>query len=547
MPILFKKFTLSFFAFLILFFSVAPNFLYVKAASIPTWYNQGIGDWFNKVYDTENPSEIFGERYTAAQVQWVLYSTVAVTLNLFLGTDVGGIVICALAQKTDQGAGGSCWADAFENLYTKNIQTPNLAQKPNKSISGFIFSDRSMSGISYTKNIINKFGSIPSAKAQVGYGYDALKPIQGMWTASRDVAFSFFVLVTIIFAFMIMFRVKINPQTVVSIQSAIPKIVIALLEVTFSYAIAGFLIDLMYVVIAVFSTAFAKFTPVTVDPVAIFNTMVYGQSFGTVQVGAIGLLTLLALPLMVALLIGVIVLLAGTGGGLVFWILFLPVLIAFAMVLWISIKTMWGMLKAFVNIILLTIFAPFQIALGILIPNFGFGAWVKSYISHLSVFVITGVIIMFSVLFMIQGVIMAASGISGGSSIARSLLAPLNTILPGIQSLSYVINTSPWPPLLGSGNGLWIGILFLGVSFVLYTMIPKATELVQSFLSGKPFAYGTAIGEAWGPIKMAGQGGLGYGFAKYEERRARDAQRAKIQYEPAAITQALRTLGIISK
>jgi hypothetical protein len=142
----------------------------------------------------------------------------------------------------------------------------------------------------------------------VGYGYDGLKPIQSMWKASRDTAFSFFVLITIIFAFMIMFRVKINPQTVVSIQSAIPKIVIALLEVTFSYAIAGFLIDLMYVVIAVFSTAFAKFIPVTVDPIAIFNTMVYGQPLGTVQIGAIGLLTMLAWPLVVALLIGVIVL-----------------------------------------------------------------------------------------------------------------------------------------------------------------------------------------------------------------------------------------------
>ena len=46
-----------------------------------------------------------------------------------------------------------------------------------------------------------------------------------------------------------MFRAKINPQTVVTIQSAIPKAVVALILVTFSYAIAGLMIDLMYLLI----------------------------------------------------------------------------------------------------------------------------------------------------------------------------------------------------------------------------------------------------------------------------------------------------------
>ena len=35
-----------------------------------TWYNQGFTDWYAKVYGDESPpSEIFGERYTAARVQ----------------------------------------------------------------------------------------------------------------------------------------------------------------------------------------------------------------------------------------------------------------------------------------------------------------------------------------------------------------------------------------------------------------------------------------------------------------------------------------------
>jgi len=44
-----------------------------------------------------------------------------------------------------------------------------------------------------------------------------------------------------------MFRMKMNPQTVISIENALPKIVIALILITFSFAIAGFLIDLTYI------------------------------------------------------------------------------------------------------------------------------------------------------------------------------------------------------------------------------------------------------------------------------------------------------------
>ena len=57
------------------------------------------------------------------------------------------------------------------------------------------------------------------------------------------------VIILIAAGFMIMFRVKINPQTVVSLQTMIPKLVITLLLVTFSYAIAGLVIDMIYVFI----------------------------------------------------------------------------------------------------------------------------------------------------------------------------------------------------------------------------------------------------------------------------------------------------------
>jgi hypothetical protein len=66
---------------------------------------------------------------------------------------------------------------------------------------------------------------------------------------------------------------------------------------------------------------------------------------------------------------------------------------------------------------------------------------------------------------------------------------------------NFAKNFVAFPPLLGSGSAQGIGLLFIGVSFVLFTMIPKATEIIQGFISGKPFAYGSAVGEAFGPVK----------------------------------------------
>lgn len=91
MSALLKKIIVSLLVFVVLFTSVAPNFFLVKAQdqsnlSAPaegSWYNQGFDQWYNKVYDenTSPGNEIFGERYTAAQVQWVIYSLFAFVIN----------------------------------------------------------------------------------------------------------------------------------------------------------------------------------------------------------------------------------------------------------------------------------------------------------------------------------------------------------------------------------------------------------------------------------------------------------------------------------
>jgi hypothetical protein len=509
MSTLLKKFILSFLSFSILFFSVAPNYLIAKAQTEPTWYNQDFKTWSGKVNDASNPSEIFGERYTSAQVQWVIYGL----FNFILQSSTGAEVLSCLF--TNSASLDSC-ASAIQSLTASstNSQNQNLANISDKSLLSLMFADRSFSGIGYVKEKIQNFSLVPIAHAQsVGFGYDVLQPIQSMWSASRNIAFGLFVLAAVIFAFMIMFRVKISPQVVITVQSAIPKLIISLILVTFSYAIAGFLIDLMYVVIGLLSVIMSSFMPsvlgLVLSPNVIFSMLTQGNVLGVIginiQSGIFVLIFAYLAPLIITLAILSIVVGVATGGLLLLIPLILMIIVVIVGV-WMSLKTIWALLKAFVNIILLTIFAPLQIVAGVIVPNFGFGQWLKSYISNLSVFIVTGALYLFSIIFLTQGVYIGLKDIAGGLIV--SLLSPIfgSAIGGSLIASGLASNYTTFPPLLGSGSAQGVGLLFLGVSFVLFTMIPKATELIQSLLSGKPFAYGSALGEIQQGVNWASTG-----------------------------------------
>lgn len=77
-------------------------------------------------------------------------------------------------------------------------------------------------------------------------GYDYLKTLNldVLWSVTRNLAYLFFVVVMIVIGFMIMFRNKIGGQIMVTVGNSIPKVVICLVLVTFSFAISGILLDL---------------------------------------------------------------------------------------------------------------------------------------------------------------------------------------------------------------------------------------------------------------------------------------------------------------
>ncbi|MFI5205964.1 MAG: hypothetical protein ACHQVK_03410, partial [Candidatus Paceibacterales bacterium] len=101
----------------------------------------------------------------------------------------------------------------------------------------------------YFHSIASNFGITKHAYAQtapLGTGFQGLQPLLGLWTAFRNIVYLLFVVAFVIIGFAIMLRVKIDPRTVMTIQNQIPKIIVGILFVTFSFAISGFLIDIMY-------------------------------------------------------------------------------------------------------------------------------------------------------------------------------------------------------------------------------------------------------------------------------------------------------------
>ncbi len=112
----------------------------------------------------------------------------------------------------------------------------------------------------YVADLMDSAHITPRAYAQ-GLGFASLNPILELWKAFRNIAYMFFVIIFIIIGFMIMFRQRIGGQAAITAQQAIPSVIISLILVTFSYAIAGFMIDLMYIVMFLIIGIFGQTLP----------------------------------------------------------------------------------------------------------------------------------------------------------------------------------------------------------------------------------------------------------------------------------------------
>lgn len=503
------------------------------------WYSQTFPQWYTKVHDTTNPQEIFGERYTNAQVQWVIYGLFSYILAMFMPPEVSQ---CLLS-----GFSNGC-VDAL--TLNNDFQEQSLAKLESRpeTFTEIILEDKPLSGVTYIKDKLSNLNIVPEVKAQNGFGYSALDMVQELWSASRNVTYSLLIVVMIVFAFMIMFRTKVSPQAVITVQSALPKLIVTIVLITFSYAIAGFMIDLMYVTLGLtailFSSSGIAFAVNlfggTTGAVALFGFFTDGPlGLGLIgffaQYWAFFMTTLFAATFLPGGLAGALATLFTLGAfqvtmsaiGMIIGI------IVSIMLLFIVIRAVFTLIKTFVNIILLVIVGPFMILLGAITPaSGGMMGWVRNLAANLAVYPVTAVLIMVALIFLDAAFTTTTIGGFLDAPIADEFRNLITAMLVGVSIDTSVGITTTWSPPLTLGTGAGITWLWLFASMSTISLVPKVSELVKGFVSGKPFAYGTAVGEAMGPAA------LGFGAGAY----LADQRAAKLtaKYGPSAASQVQR-------
>ena len=361
-----------------------------------------------------------------------------------------------------------------------------------------------------------------------GYGFTALSPILPLWRAFRNIAYMLFALGFVLYGVMIMFRVRIDAKTAASIQLAIPKLIVTLLIITFSYAIVGFLIDISTVISAMI-IGILKAGGILTDINNIVPMIASGQSLlGAVGSALVnGFLAVIVSPfvffnLLIGGLLGMSVAFVAAVAGTLTGIGLLIGIIIIIAVIFSYTKLIFKLFQAFISVIVNLIFAPI-ILLGNLFPgSTSFGDWLRSIYGNLAVFPVAIFFLTLSyalmcqpILTIIPAAIQTSTGIAGVA--ANAVGININSIttgwleqLFGVKSLATFGNI--WTPPMtipGAGStwtkgGLQTGttagsdgsLMLATIGFGLLMMASKYCEMVEKALKTPPFPYGAAIGEA---------------------------------------------------
>ncbi len=377
-----------------------------------------------------------------------------------------------------------------------------------------IYSNPPASTQQFAMDLGQTLGFIPHQVEAQGIGFSGLQILLPIWKAFRDVAYILLAIILIIIGFMVMFRKKIDPKTVVTVQNALPRVVIALLLVTFSYAIVGFMIDLMYLVIVLAvnvivgaatspggnvnsfgalisglvwkptwldpSSWFPKPAPVTVHDVTdlLLNgglggllRFFFGAGFSAVD--DIGKLLTgnwnPGVKIAATAVWGIMTFLFAGGGtkglavaGLAYGPVLLNVLVLIILIFGL-IRLVFMLVDAYINIIISLLFSPFQLMLEAIPGTNAFSSWFRWLIAKIITFPLTAVLLL----------------------IAAFLTSQENA-------------TKLWaPPLLSSGSGVTGVSGFIGLGMLL--VIPNVVASIQKAMKAEPFIPG-GLGTVLGPV-----------------------------------------------
>lgn len=315
-------------------------------------------------------------------------------------------------------------------------------------------------------------GFRPKSSYAQGVGFSGLSMLLPVWKIFRNIAYLLVALAMIIVGFMVMMRKKIDPKTVVTVQNALPRIVITLILITFSYAIAGLLIDVMYIVFSLLISLLVQGFPKFLGPDTLNKYLSGGLPTTTAALFGGGWSSIDDL---------VKLLFYGEEGGLKWWLSMLAnlSLVKFPaeyILVWfiVSVALLFGyvriiflLLSAYIQLIISVIVAPLQMLIDVFPGGTGFSSWIKNYVANLAVFPITAAMLL------------------------------IGTVLTKDYDNLWV------PPLLGAAGetsrGL-VGLIGLGVLLT----IPSVANSIKEALKTKGVPVGP--GAVLGPLGMgAGQ------------------------------------------
>ncbi len=328
----------------------------------------------------------------------------------------------------------------------------------------------------FVADALNSAGIVTPAQAQ-GLGFASLSPLLNTWKVFRNIAYLFFVVVFLIIGFLIMLRQKINGQTVVTAQQAIPRVIIALLLVTFSYAIAGLLIDLMYLtmyfLLAIFGHANADGQKLFLDHNFFSVGFQMGKGGWNASQNIVESISETMRNTYSSWTGEAITNVVDFAGGPI-----LGIVIAFTIAFKIF-KLFFELLRTYISIILSVAFAPIFLMIGAIPGKNTFGEWLKSLIGNLSAFPI--VLLILLVFDMLTG------GITN---------TPVNSDGGGFMP----------PYLLGeslSATGLAPFIVGLGMILIIDELVKKGKEA----MGAKPGIFDQFAGNVGGALKKGVSGG----------------------------------------
>lgn len=386
-----------------------------------------------------------------------------------------------------------------------NVYSPGVLGTQGKVVASIF--DNQISSQEYVADLFKNIGIpqlAPTAYAQ-GTGYTAMQPFLEFWKIFRNLAYSLYIIMFVVVGIMIMLRTKINAQTVITIQAALPNLLITLLLITFSYAIVGFMIDIMYFLIyfIVYLIASVGIIDAQMSITRLMSYSAWGVVFegrnsiisaitaslqgilGSIGTGGVGLASGLAVGLDNAIQILTLGMVSP---------LYLFVVISFIIAM---LKLMFALIKSYIMLIVQTVTAPIQILMNAMPGSKAFSEWLKKTASYLIPFPVAAAMFIFSAILIgnPKDAIVAndwwpgeaTSGIgSSPAAIGHQNPFGVKTIADG-QTLwlpPFTLTDS----LINRANPDNADVLAI-IGFVVFLMTPAAVQMAMDWLQVKESPY----------------------------------------------------------